>query len=74
MAPPAGESIMIRLNGNPRPIAEGTALPALLANLGFAGQPVLVELNGEAVLPSEYPATQLKAGDVIELVRIVAGG
>jgi sulfur carrier protein len=35
---------------------------------------VVVELNGEAVSPSEFPRRQLKAGDRLEIVKIVAGG
>jgi thiamine biosynthesis protein ThiS len=35
---------------------------------------VVVEHNGEAVAPSEFPGRQLKAGDQLEIVKIVAGG
>jgi sulfur carrier protein len=35
---------------------------------------VVVEHNGEAVAPSEFPGRQLAAGDRLEIVRIVAGG
>lgn len=35
---------------------------------------VVVEHNGEAVSPSEFAGRQLKAGDRLEIVRIVAGG
>ncbi|MBI2927789.1 MAG: sulfur carrier protein ThiS [Verrucomicrobia bacterium] len=35
---------------------------------------VVVELNGEAVAPSEFAKRQLNAGDRLEIVRIVAGG
>lgn len=35
---------------------------------------VVVEHNGEAVAPSEFPTRQLSAGDRLEIVRIVAGG
>lgn len=35
---------------------------------------VVVEHNGEAVAPSEFAQRQLKAGDRLEIVRIVAGG
>jgi thiamine biosynthesis protein ThiS len=35
---------------------------------------VVVEHNGEAVAPSEFPGRQLKAGDRLEIVKIVAGG
>ena len=35
---------------------------------------VVVELNGEAVAPSEFSQRQLNAGDRLEIVKIVAGG
>jgi thiamine biosynthesis protein ThiS len=35
---------------------------------------VVVELNGEAVAPSEFVGRQLHAGDRLEIVKIVAGG
>jgi len=35
---------------------------------------VVVELNGEAVTPSEFSHRQLKSGDRLEIVKIVAGG
>ena len=35
---------------------------------------VVVEHNGEAVSPSEFTQRQLKAGDRLEIVKIVAGG
>ena len=35
---------------------------------------VVVELNGEAVAPSEFAHRQLRPGDRLEIVKIVAGG
>jgi sulfur carrier protein len=35
---------------------------------------VVVEHNGEAVAPSEFPKRQLHDGDRLEIVTIVAGG
>lgn len=35
---------------------------------------VVVEHNGDAVAPSEFARRQLKAGDKLEIVKIVAGG
>ena len=35
---------------------------------------VVVELNGEAIAPSEFSQRQLAPGDRLEIVRIVAGG
>jgi thiamine biosynthesis protein ThiS len=35
---------------------------------------VVVEQNGEAVAPSEFSRRTLRAGDRLEIVKIVAGG
>ena len=35
---------------------------------------VVVEHNGQAVAPSEFPVRRLNAGDKLEIVKIVAGG
>jgi thiamine biosynthesis protein ThiS len=35
---------------------------------------VVVEHNGEAVAPSEFTGREVRDGDKLEIVRIVAGG
>jgi len=63
-------------------IANGKAVEAklpctieeFLVAQGMLPRSVVVEHNGEAVAPSEFPHKQLKAGDRLEIVRIVAGG
>ena len=35
---------------------------------------VVVEHNGEAVAPSEFPRRQVRTGDRLEIVKVVAGG
>jgi len=62
------------VNGAPLAVAEGTTLPALLAGLGLQVGSVVVERNGVALLRSEVLATTLEDGDVLELVKAVAGG
>jgi thiamine biosynthesis protein ThiS len=41
---------------------------------GLLPRSVVVEHNGEPVSPSEFSKRQLKAGDSLEIVKIVAGG
>ncbi len=50
------------------------SLEALLLDRGLPPRSVVVEHNGEAVAPSEFPRRQVQAGDRLEIVRIVAGG
>lgn len=66
--------IEVVANGKPREAGEGQTLVEFLAGLGFAPGMVVVERNGEALTPSEAAAVRLKAGDRLEIVRIVAGG
>ncbi|HVF04153.1 MAG TPA: sulfur carrier protein ThiS [Frankiaceae bacterium] len=64
----------VRVNGEVRALPEGTTLPALLSSLGLGTGWVVVERNGVALLRSEAEATVLADGDVLEIVRAVAGG
>ena len=66
----------ITLNGKPHHY-EGETSPTVrefLDRLDLGPQPVLVERNGEALLAREYDAQRMENGDVIEIVRMVAGG
>jgi len=55
-----------------------TSLPRSLEDFliaqGLPPRSVVVEQNGEAVAPSEFSARQIRAGDRLEIVKIVAGG
>ncbi|ABD12428.1 thiamine biosynthesis protein ThiS [Frankia sp. CcI156] len=62
------------VNGAPRGIPGGQPLPDLLAELGLPSGSVVVEHNGVALTPSEIPAVRLADGDILEIVRAVAGG
>ena len=64
----------VRVNGADRVLDDGTTLPALLAELGLGTGWVVVERNGVALLRSETERTVLEDGDVLEIVRAVAGG
>ena len=66
----------------PHVIANGQSVPAVLPATieqflvaqGLPPRSVVVEHNGEAVAPSEFPHRPLQAGDRLEIVKIVAGG
>jgi sulfur carrier protein len=51
-----------------------STIEAFLRNQELLPRSVVVEHNGEAVAPSEFGQRQLKPGDRLEIVRIVAGG
>ncbi len=49
-------------------------IAAFLESQGFLPKSVVVEHNLEAVAPSEFASRELKDGDRLEIVKIVAGG
>lgn len=64
----------LTVNGQATTVADGTSLVALLESLGLQIGSVVVEHNGTALLRSEVVSAPLADGDVLELVRAVAGG
>lgn len=50
------------------------SIEAFLVAQNLLPRSVVVELNGEAVAPSEFQQRQLNGGDRLEIVEIVAGG
>ena len=64
----------IQINGNVRPVDEGTTLSSMIADLGFDPRKVAVEHNLQIVPRSLHATTVLTDGDRIELVQFVGGG
>ncbi|MCM3885858.1 sulfur carrier protein ThiS [Frankia sp. R82] len=73
-SPASTASVAVVVNGEPRLVVEGQALTELLVALGLRPGSVVVEHNGHALTPSEAAAARLADGDVLEIVRAVAGG
>lgn len=61
-------------NGEPVEAPVPCTIEEFLRAKGFFPRSVVVEHNGEAVVPSEFARRQIKAGDRLEIVKIVAGG
>ena len=61
-------------NGAPVSMSFPCSLEAFLQSQNLLPRSVVVELNGEAVAPSEFVKREVQAGDRLEIVRIVAGG
>lgn len=64
----------VTINGEDRLIPGDPALNSLLNELGLSGKPVVVELNKEALPPSQFDGCQLSDGDQLEIIVIAAGG
>ena len=71
---PAGQKVSLVLNGEPRSVAVGTRVDALLKTLGIVGGKVAVERNRAIVPRSQFSEVELLQGDEIEIVRFVGGG
>lgn len=61
------------LNGKEREVC-ATEVEGLVAELGLPLAAALVEHNGTALLRSEWAETNLRDGDRLEIIRMVAGG
>ncbi len=61
------------LNGQEREV-QATQVEDLVAELGLPLAAALVEHNDTALLRSEWAKTNLKDGDRLEIIRMVAGG
>ncbi|MFD7829298.1 sulfur carrier protein ThiS [Kitasatospora sp. NPDC059803] len=70
----APAEIALTVNGEPRRVSTTTTLAEVVATLSAAHSGVAAALN-EAVVPrSSWPATELSAGDRIEILTAVQGG
>lgn len=66
--------ITLTVNGEPRPVAEGTTVAQLLEQLRVVPERVVVEVNVQVIQRDRRAATLLRAGDVVEIVQFVGGG
>ncbi len=73
-ASPHSDVLPLSVNGQPRHVAPGTTVAALLVSMDTAGKRVAVERNGEIVPRSLHASTLLEAGDRLEIVIAVGGG
>lgn len=64
----------IQLNGAPREVAAGQTIADLLHELELDPRQLAVERNLELAPREQHAATQLAAGDRIEIVTLVGGG
>lgn len=64
----------IKVNGEPRQVAEGCTAAALVETMGLSGKRIAMEVNMEIVPRSTYPEFTFNPGDKIEIVHAVGGG
>ena len=66
--------VTIRLNGDPRTVAEGTTVAALLAELDVAPERVVVEHNMRILRGDDLAQARIAEGDELEVLQFVGGG
>ena len=64
----------IFLNGQARDLPAALTLTKLLQELDLEGKPVVIELNGEAVLGTAYEQTTVQDQAKVEIITLAAGG
>jgi sulfur carrier protein len=62
------------VNGQPREVADGATVAALLDELNLSGKPVAVEVNLDLVPRQRHAEHRLAEGDRVEIVTLVGGG
>jgi thiamine biosynthesis protein ThiS len=65
---------LVIANGQPVPAKLPCTLEEFLVAQKLPPRSVVVEHNGEAVAPSDFPSRPVAVGDRLEIVKIVAGG
>ncbi len=66
--------MQVVINGEPREIADGVTITALLTTLGIDLRRVAVELNEQVVPKARHAETSLEPNDRLEIVTFVGGG
>ncbi len=64
----------ISVNGREREIDDKTTLGGLIAELGVRREGIAVARNDDVIPRGAIDATELRAGDTVEIIVAVAGG
>ena len=64
----------VTINGEPRRVAAGSSIAALVAEIGLDPARVAVERNLEIVPRSTLASVKVVDGDAFEIVHFVGGG
>jgi len=67
-------TISIHLNGEPREVAEGQLVQALVTELNLGNQALAVAINRQIVPRQKWQERALQAADKVEIVRAIGGG
>jgi sulfur carrier protein len=66
--------LLVEVNGESRDVPDSITLAEFVEHLSLAPERLAIELNREVVRRTDWPQTNLKAGDRVEIVHFVGGG
>jgi sulfur carrier protein len=66
--------MQIQLNGQPREIADGSTVGALILSITGSARGSAAVVDGEVVPRSAWSETELRDGQAVELITAVQGG
>ncbi len=66
--------MIVTVNGTTRKLLGSTSIADLLKELGVSSEGTAVALNGAVVPRKEHGTAMLADGDLVEVIRAVAGG
>ena len=69
-----GRGLELLVNGEPRSVAAGCTVEALVRELGLERRRIAVAVNRDVVPRSGYDVQLLAAGDRVEILEAVGGG
>ena len=67
-------SLLVKLNGEPRELPDGSTMVQAVAELTAAPAGVAAAVNGDVIPRGSWAATLLRDGDQVEVVTAVQGG
>ena len=67
-------SLLVKLNGEPRELPDGSTIVLAVAELTAAPAGVAAAVNGDVIPRGSWAATLLRDGDQVEVVTAVQGG
>ncbi len=62
------------INGEVQHFPDNTHILDMVHLLSLEGRRIAIEINGEVIPRSQYPARRLQDDDKIEIIRAVGGG
>jgi len=66
--------VNVQVNGKVESLPTDCSIATLVEQMALEGKRIAVELNLDIVPKSEHLQTQLKEGDIVEIVHAIGGG